>query len=210
MDKLKKNWMDLSGKYTADSALQENMFREICEAYSEEGRFYHTLQHITAILNTIEEFSSSIKNKDAMLFTCWYHDIVYNTYRTDNEEQSAVLGAEALNKLSVPGSMIQDIISLIHQTKAHGEMRERTFDEKLFLDADLRILGESNKLYVKYAEAVRKEYSQYPDEAYNKGRKHVLETFLQQPYIYKTDEFRERFEKQARFNISLEIKRLSV
>lgn len=59
--------------------------------------------------------------------------------------------------------------------------------------------------YLQYAENIRKEYSIYPDALYQPGRRQVLQHFLAQEHIFKTPVFRERYEKQARENISKEL-----
>jgi len=45
----------------------------------------------------------------------------------------------------------------------------------------------------------------YPDFLYNPGRKKALEHFLENEFIFQTNEFRRLFEENARANIQQEI-----
>ncbi|MGJ4745117.1 hypothetical protein ACQV5M_02045 [Leptospira sp. SA-E8] len=57
----------------------------------------------------------------------------------------------------------------------------------------------------RYSKQIREEYDIYPDELYKPGRKKVLEYFLSMDSIFKTKEYREKKEKQARENLSWEL-----
>ncbi|MEG1198490.1 MAG: hypothetical protein RSD53_03805, partial [Algoriella sp.] len=81
-------------------------------------------------------------------------------------------------------------------------------DINYFIDADLSILGQSTVKYFIYSENIRKEYQQFPKEIYNLGRKNVLEKFVAQDQIYKTDHFNYLYEQQARENLDFEINQL--
>lgn len=76
------------------------------------------------------------------------------------------------------------------------------------MDSDLSILGVSEKAYLEYTKQVRKEYAIYPNIIYNPNRKKILEFFLKEPRIYKTDYFYEKYEQQARKNMKEEIKKI--
>ena len=78
-------------------------------------------------------------------------------------------------------------------------------DTNLLLDADIAILGADWKRYQQYRNQVRNEYCLYSDEQYSRGRKAVLQLFFMQPHIFHTDPFFERFETQARLNLTREL-----
>jgi predicted metal-dependent HD superfamily phosphohydrolase len=76
---------------------------------------------------------------------------------------------------------------------------------EIFLDFDLGILGAPQEDYDEYAAQIRREYSYYSGEEYRRGRKAVLEKFLDRKRLYFTDYFYELYESQARQNIQREI-----
>ena len=57
------------------------------------------------------------------------------------------------------------------ETKKH---EGSSFDNALFLDADISILGSKLEVYKIYMQNIRKEYAIYSDKVYREGRKAVL------------------------------------
>jgi predicted metal-dependent HD superfamily phosphohydrolase len=72
----------------------------------------------------------------------------------------------------------------------------------------LKILSKEWKEYEVYFKQIRKEYKIYPDMLYNPGRKKALQHFLENEFIFQTETFRTKYEKQARENIQREISQL--
>lgn len=203
MEKLQTAFIDLAKRYGADEHVMETCWQEIAAAYSEEQRFYHTLDHLEHLRNVLTPWSDQFNDWDTQLFVLFYHDIVYRPDRSDNEDQSAVIAISRMKSLGVSSEKIQACAKRIRETKAH--LFSENPDTNYFLDADLSILGGDWNTYRNYAEQVRKEYRIYPDSLYFPGRKKVLEHFLEMPFIFKTLEFREILEEQARQNLEQEL-----
>lgn len=138
---------------------------------------------------------------------CFYHDLVYDAKKQDNEEQSALLAEKRLTALSVPEAIISLCKEIILATKSH--LVSANSDVNLFTDADLSILGKPWEQYEIYYKQIREEYSVYPDLLYKPGRRKVLKHFLAMERIFKTDVFREKYEKQARRNLGRELEVIS-
>jgi predicted metal-dependent HD superfamily phosphohydrolase len=204
---LREQWNDLSSSYTREEHLRANSFEVIREKYSEEGRFYHNLSHIKALLSMFESLKHMIQDGNAIRFVIWFHDVIYNTRRSDNEEKSAELASEMLSKLSVDNGTIEFAKELILATRSHTGL-ELSEDAKLFLDMDLSILGAPGELYGEYSKAIRKEYSWVPGFMYRRSRKKILKSFSERDRLYFTEEMNKRFEQQARINIEGEIRSL--
>ncbi|MBV1881344.1 MAG: hypothetical protein KUG82_06905 [Pseudomonadales bacterium] len=90
---------------------------------------------------------------------------------------------------------LDHVISCLHPSQPV------TADEKYLLDIDLSILGATPALYAEYETWIRKEYRYVPGFFYKKGRRKVLESFLAQPSIYLSADFKERNESAARTNL---------
>jgi predicted metal-dependent HD superfamily phosphohydrolase len=155
-----------------------------------------------------ETILDKIQNRDAFYFAIWYHDVIYEAKRSDNEEKSAEFAVEALAELGVPEQTIAVVREMILATK-HHRGAGLSWDMKAFLDLDTSILGAPEEIYEEYSRAIRKEYSWVPDFLYRKGRVKVLNDFLEGEHIYHTDEIRAEYELQARDNITAEIRALS-
>ncbi|UUC46755.1 HD domain-containing protein [Flavobacterium cerinum] len=203
---LKELFTELLHNYTNDDNRIIIYWTEIEKNYSGKGRYYHTLQHLDHLLNQLIVVKSEIKDWDVVLFTLYYHDIVYNSRKSDNEEKSAELAEERMKQISVPAEVIELCKKQILATKSHLTATDQ--DTNYFTDIDLSILGQDWNTYSDYYKNVRKEYAVYPDFLYNPGRKKVLQHFLAMDRIFKTDLLYDKFELRARQNMQKEMELL--
>ncbi|MDU1891897.1 MAG: hypothetical protein E6767_14515 [Dysgonomonas sp.] len=194
-----------AAKYSSDYKLINKLWLEIINLYSDQNRYYHNLLHLQNILKELRPVINNIKNKDAILFATFYHDIIYDIKSKTNEEDSSLLANERLQELDF--SDIQICKEMILATKGHSKSENK--DINLFIDADLSILGQDWSIYSNYMQQVRKEYIVYPDSVYNTGRKNLLKEMLGMDTIFKSEYFYDRLEQNARTNINTEIEILS-
>jgi predicted metal-dependent HD superfamily phosphohydrolase len=204
---LKREWQALIEQYNCDESRSERVYNLTAEKYSNKDRAYHNLSHIEAILKSANSLQNKIRDFNAVCFAIWFHDVIYNTNKGDNEEKSSEFAAEMMLELKVPQETIGIVQSMILATKEHS-VKDDSVDTRIFLDLDLSILGTREELYKEYSRAIRKEYSWVPNFMYRRGRKKVLNNFLARERIYFTDELAARLESQARYNIENEIKTL--
>ncbi len=203
---LQQTFIELARKYTTDLDLISELWNEIQEYHSDQKRYYHTLRHLEHLLEQLSQIKDEIDDWNTILFTLFYHDVVYDSSKSDNEEQSSKLAKKRMKQLSVPDEQIEKCVQQIMATKSHEVSKET--DTNLFTDADLSILGQPWDEYLKYAQNVRKEYAQYPKLIYQAGRKKVLRHFLKMERIFKTDCFFEKYEETARLNLEKELVQL--
>ena len=204
---MKLLFSELLTHYTTNKKLIGQLWTEIESSYSSPKRHYHTLHHLQHILDELSGVKQDISDWDTVLFSVFYHDITYNPLRRDNEERSAAIAENRLSTIDVPAEKIAGCQVQIMATKSHVWTGDK--DTDYFTDADLAILGQEWAIYESYKAAIRKEYSLYPDLIYKPGRKAVVEQFLQQEKIFKTDPFFNRYEKQARVNLQKEMEEFS-
>src|SRR6266511_3565025 len=88
-DFLHAQWVSLASRYASDPSAIESLFNSIVEHYSAKNRAYHNLSHIQSLLSLSESLPDKIQNRDALYFAVWFHDVIYDTKRSDNEEKSA-------------------------------------------------------------------------------------------------------------------------
>jgi len=203
---LKDTFIRLLRNYSANDALTNELWAEIEKSYANKKRHYHTLQHLENVWVELTDVREKIVNWDTILFTLFYHDIIYNPLKSDNEERSAELAENRMRQLSVPDSSIERCKRQILATKSH--LISTDSDTNYFTDADLSVLGQTWDIYSLYYQNIRKEFSIYPDSVYNPGRKKVLHHFLAMEKIFKTDDFYDKYELQARINLQKEIESL--
>lgn len=178
-------------------------FLQLFYRYSEKGRYYHTPKHVLDCLNELEDAQELAEAPEAVSLALWFHDVVYNPQSKDNEEKSKQYSEGVLQKIKLPEGLIQKTNNLILFTQHLNE--PVTIDEKLIVDIDLSILGKNKEDFNEYEKNIRKEYAWVCQEEFKVGRKKVLELFLNRNSIYKTNFFKEKYEKQARINLEKSI-----
>lgn len=203
---LKNEWQKMLRNYCSDESKVDEIIQILIDKYSEKHRAYHNLSHINYLLKEAKKFEFA--DADAIYFTTWFHDVIYEPKKSDNEIESAKLAAKLLQKLNLPEETITKIEQIILATQTHSP-ENLDEDGKIFLDLDLSILGADQEIYQNYSRAIRQEYSHVEYSLYRCGRKKVLENFLKRETIFFTENLRERFENQARLNLANEIKELS-
>ncbi len=206
MTERKRIFIESALKYNSNAATVEILWNEIEKKYSGKNRYYHTLNHLDNLLKQLTEIKGQIEDWDTIVFTLFYHDIIYKASKNDNEEKSAETANARLQLLKFPAEKITKCVSQIIATKGH--LMSTDNDCNLFTDADLSILGQNWNSYSDYFKQVRKEYSIYPDFIYIPGRKKVINHFLKMESIFKTKIFFDKFENQARENLNEELKML--
>jgi predicted metal-dependent HD superfamily phosphohydrolase len=200
---LKERFQHICFQYSQDQNLIDNLWSEIEKKYSEKKRHYHDLEHLENMFSEIDSVKDKISNFTHISFSVFYHDVIYDASSRINEEESAKFAKLKLQKLNLNSDCIEKISEQIIATKAHQQSIDR--DTNYLLDADLSILGKDLETYIDYTKKIRKEYSIYPDLLYKPGRKNVLKHFLALENIFKTEDFREKYEVRARENIRFEI-----
>ncbi len=209
IETLHTNWKELADKYCKSDEYVESVWKEIQKSYTGKKRHYHNLNHISKMLFLANENEAEIVDKEAVLFSIWFHDIVYKSSKKDNEEKSAEFAEKTLKLFSIEEERIKKVSTLILSTKKHQILISEDNDNAYLLDFDLSILGQDWSIYEEYIKNIRKEYRMYPDFLYKPGRKKVLESFLNRDTLYFTSKYKTLFEEKARQNLKKEMKALS-
>lgn len=183
-------------------------------AYTARGRHYHGLAHIQACLDERLETVGLLDNHGAVIAAIWFHDIVYDATRSDNEAASADMAERLLREMGQGAGFDETETTSFFATVRELIMDTRhaatpaSLDGQYLVDIDLAILGQTPEKFDAYERAIRLEYAHVPEEAFRKGRAGVLRKFLERPAIYHTAMFREKYEAAARENIERSIARL--
>lgn len=201
---LKNRW--LSHFPDAVHGVAASSFDQLTAMYDEPHRHYHSLDHVTACLEWFDRIRDKLDDPFSVELALWFHDVIYDPERGDNEAQSADYAANVLDNLAVSPGIIRKVCALIMVTRHPSQPQNP--DEEYLIDIDLAVLGSASDVYARYAEAIRMEYAHVPDESYRKGRTCVLDGFLKQSSIYHSAFFKEKLEHAARVNMLNEKRRL--
>lgn len=114
---LKEIFLYLLARYTNNDNLINELWMEIEKHYTSQKRHYHTLQHLENLLNKLTEVKADLSHWETTLFTLFYHDIIYNPLKSDNEEKSAEFSERRMKQISVPQEIIKRCKAQILATK---------------------------------------------------------------------------------------------
>jgi predicted metal-dependent HD superfamily phosphohydrolase len=178
--------------------------------WAEPQRQYHTVTHLTAVLDVIDRFAELAPHPDRVRLAAWMHDAVYDPRALGdaNERDSAEFAETILQTLGVPAGTAAEVARLVGLTAGHATDADDP-DGELLCDADLAVLAGDEDDYAAYAAAVRREYAHVRDEDFRAGRARVLVSLLELPSIYRLEPLREQWEARARINLERELTELS-
>lgn len=203
---MKQVFVDLVSTYAPSGELALVLWEDVSMRYEHPKRHYHNLRHLEHLYRQLLGVRQHIADWDTVLFSVFYHDVIYSATSGTNEHDSANYAAEQMRLINVPENIINRCMAQILATQKHNLTGDN--DTDILTDADLAILGEPWDEYYKYTTNIRIEYSMYPDLLYKPGRKKVLQHFAGMEHIFKTHHFRALLEEQARYNISRELSEL--
>ena len=185
-----------------------DLWQSIATRYHEPQRAYHTLKHIQQLFGEFEQIKHNLHEPHIIALALYFHDVIYEPTRLDNELKSAEYAVAAL-RCYLSEEQCQHIYALIMMTATHQLDKlvdeDKVSDAAYLLDMDLSILAAAWPEYRQYMQAVRQEYAHVIKENYRVGRIAVLEKLLTHPTLYLTVYYHSRIEEQARENIKYEI-----
>ena len=173
---------------------------ELVTAYRAPGRHYHNLAHIEDCLGALARVENlSPLEREILSAAIWWHDVVYDATRADNEELSARLAEQHIRE-----DLRQEVGRLIRLTKTHDVQPDDRLGA-ILISIDLSILGAEPARYDAYAAAIRQEFIHVPERDYRAGRAKVLSQFAARPVIFPDAGFAARYDRQARENLAREL-----
>ncbi|MFR9796127.1 hypothetical protein ACL02U_09525 [Streptomyces sp. MS06] len=177
--------------------------------WAEPQRRYHTLTHLTAVLDHIDgPLAGYAAEPDVVRLAAWFHDAVYLPDRSENEDRSARLAERALPEAGVGGARTAEVARLVRLTVGHDPADDDR-DGQVLCDADLAILAAPPAAYAHYTAEVREEYHFVPSDAFRAGRAEVLRRLLALPRLFRTPYGQREWEATARYNLTAELEMLS-
>jgi predicted metal-dependent HD superfamily phosphohydrolase len=209
---LSKRFTTLATSLGASTIAARSWSETFIKHYTELQRHYHTLEHVGAMIRSLDECRDLICDKSAVVLAIFFHDIVYDPRGKDNEAESVKVFEDFAGSLGLAEPMTKRVTELIERTITHtlpcGEDGRVDEDMKLFLDFDLEVLSRSREEYDIYAKQIRKEYGHYKENEYRKGRLKVLQGFMERDRLYFSEKFYAENEEAARRNLRVEIAEL--
>ncbi len=205
-NKLIEQWKSLYLRLGGRENEAEVVIMPLMSLYSPKHRPYHNLDHISISIDELHKVKHLSDNPDEIEFAIWMHDAIYNPKLEDNEEKSADLAQIIANAIGLPKEKGKRIYTLVMATKHNNY--ESTNDGKLIADIDMIILGVTKSEFDKYSREIEQEYSFVDKLTYTKHRIKFVKNMLAKDRIYQTDYFRNKYEQQARQNLTEHLREL--
>lgn len=159
--------------YLSDKAIVALPFR-----WKEKHRFYHNTNHLIQILQDIEHnihFNEcNLYEKHALLLAAFFHDVVYDPKKDDNEDKSIKLFIISFKGKDI--KMIDTVCDLIEVTKHRKRPIKKL--ERIMWDSDNAGFKRGYDHLLKSEKLIQKEYSYLPKEKFREGKIKFLETNL--------------------------------
>lgn len=200
---LRARWRRLQARLGAKG--RDLGFLAVLQGWSHPSRRYHTLDHLTHVLDAFERVRDAAEDPEAVELALWFHDLVYEPLVPGNEEASARKASDALLAAGLPEAFARRVHDLVLATR-HDAV-PRGLDARLVVDCDLSILGASAEAFDAYERGVREEYAAVPEDAWKAGRAAILAGFLARERIFSTPQFA-HLEGAARENLKRAMGRL--
>ena len=182
---------------TDDSA---SIHQRLVTGYGEPQRRYHTLAHVAHCLTMFDQCKSLTTNPDALEIAVWFHDVIFQPGRHDNEAKSAELYQD-LSAGVHDTEMRQLVYRLIMATLHDGSSLEDS-DASYMVDIDLSSFGLGWEAFLLDSQHLREENPQVSDAVYYRNQGDFQSSLLARPRFFYSDYFFQRYERQARDNVS--------
>jgi len=174
------------------------IFDELTKIYEHPSRKYHNLDHIHNMLEKLTESERYAEHPHRILLVIWFHDIVYDAKRTDNELKSAEFWIRKMTPYLLEEPLQWGKLAILSTINHYPNTDS---DIQLLLDLDLTSLGAPWEVFQNNSENIRQEYMHIPDKVFYAGRRDFLTQMIERPRLYGTNYWYNVLEERARDNI---------
>jgi predicted metal-dependent HD superfamily phosphohydrolase len=198
LDRFRSLWQRCLIEGAADNSSE--IHRRLLDGYQESQRHYHTLEHIEQCLGMFDQCKSLASNPDALELAVWFHDVIFEPGKRDNEKRSAQLYlklSEGVHDESTRGLVDRLIMATLHDGSSLADS-----DAIYMVDIDLSSFGLSWEEFLQDSQNLRRENAELSDAEYYRKKANFQNFLLAKERFYLSDYFAERLETQARANLA--------
>jgi predicted metal-dependent HD superfamily phosphohydrolase len=174
--------------------------QQIIEAYGEPHRRYHTLAHIEHCLAMFDQCKSLALNADALELAVWFHDVILQPGRNDDESRSAELYLQLSDQTQT--SELRELVARLIIATQHSGGSLEDADAIYMIDIDLSSFGLSWDEFQRDSQNLREEYPECSDVEYHRRQEAFRSALASRESFFSSGFFSERYEQQAQENLS--------
>ena len=193
----------IAGARDDGSTIHQRLF----SGYNEPQRYYHTFDHIRHCLAMFDECRSRLDNPDAVELAVWFHDVVFESGKADNEARSARLYEELSD--GVHDAETRALVDRLIMATLHNGNDLEDEDAKYMVDIDLASFGLPWEEFLRDSENLRRESGDLSDTDYYSRALGFHDWLRSRERFVQTDFFAARYEEQARRNIARYLEHIS-
>ncbi|MFA5986649.1 MAG: hypothetical protein WC819_04865 [Parcubacteria group bacterium] len=202
---MEKYFMHICKKFGTEKRCSDT-YTKLVATYRTPARFYHTFYgHIAFCIAELKDVPTRLINdRETVAMAIFMHDAFP---QSGDEKRSATFATALCREMGMPDTFGEKVANLILSTTHNTCPADN--DAKVIIDIDLTIFGQSTEIFDTYEKNIRKEYSHIPADIFARERAKILRRFLHRPFIFLTEYFREKYEKQAKSNLRRSIDHLT-
>lgn len=145
----------------------------VAQHWQEPHRYYHNEEHLAHLIGGIEQLYNKQQideeQRDTLLITAYFHDVIYDPTRNDNEERSADFFIQMAD--SHPNTQL--VKEMILDTRNHEASSELS---ATFINLDMQVVSNSSfSELLAWERKIFKEYQYLDYEIYRQGRLDLLQ-----------------------------------
>jgi predicted metal-dependent HD superfamily phosphohydrolase len=144
--------------------------------WNDHRRAYHNIHHLDRVLKEIESWSYRFSKDEftQLVLAAFFHDAIYDPRNPEGNEDKSI---SFFRKVYVGKDMRYDLVDKAIECTKYRK-RPTSFPLKVFWEADNAGFRDRWEDFLKYEDAIRKEYSFVPIEEYKKARIEFLQKNL--------------------------------
>lgn len=177
-----------------------NVHQRLLDGYNEPQRYYHTLEHIEQCMTMFDQCKSLAADPDALELAVWFHDVIFEPGKPDNEARSAELYLQFSD--GVHDAAIRMLVKRLIMATLHDGSSLQDSDARYMVDIDLSSFGLSWEAFLRDSKNLRRESAHLSDAEYFQRKTDFQTCLLEKERFYLSDYFAERLEDQARDNLA--------
>lgn len=161
-------------EYLSEFGFDSKNIKTIVQKWCEPHRYFHTLSHLIDLTEQIDSMTSlNEKDRKILIVSAFFHDIVYNPKRDDNELKSIEEFEKFCTNTEHPNyGLVKDII---RDTINHEPTSKLS---KVFCSKDSNILNGNLKSLIQYEKQIFKEYQFVDYNIYKEKRIEFLKNWI--------------------------------
>jgi predicted metal-dependent HD superfamily phosphohydrolase len=190
-----------------ERAEERPAYREIAIRWHEAHRAHHTFGYLEFLLKEFDRIGRDAAHQpDLVRFALWFRHAMCDPEKRTNEAESADIASRLL--FAGEGERLVPTVRRLILIAKHDDIPQ-SLDEEFMADTDLAILGQAPDKFDAAERNLWIEARQFMTEhEFRRRRADHLKRFHQVPSIYWTDQFRKKYQKQARANLARYFERI--